>query len=146
MIRNKVFIIACLGSLLGCQSTSIETKPAPTVHVSSDEVYISPDEVYVPRKSSGVAIENRIEMQPIVRLEPKYPMAAARQGVEGFCRVSFDIELKGAGHPHNIKVLECSPSGMFEANCITAVSKWVFAYRNIQESPNGLITTCEFKI
>jgi len=141
MIRNKFFIIVCLGSLLGCQSTSIKTQPTPL-----EPVYVSPEEEYVPPPPSTSSIENRSEIKALAEIDPKYPIAAARQGIEGFCRVSFDIELNKPSRPHNIKILECSPSDIFEENCITSVSKWIFSPSNSQESPKGLITTCEFKL
>jgi outer membrane biosynthesis protein TonB len=126
MIRNRILILAVLSGIVGCQSTSSETKSFPPVIAN--------------------AVENRIELKPILHFKPMYPKEAVAKNIEGYCRVSFDIKLTESSKPSNIDVLECSPKGVFEDSCINSVEKWLFIAKNTSESPTGLITTCKFEL
>lgn len=54
-----------------------------------------------------------------------YPIAAARQGIEGFVQLGFDISTEGK--PVNIKVIKSEPEGVFDAPAICALSKWKYS-------------------
>lgn len=53
-----------------------------------------------------------------------YPISAARQGIEGFVQLGFDINTEGK--PVNIKVIKSEPEGVFDAPAICALSKWQY--------------------
>lgn len=61
------------------------------------------------------------DAQPLVRIEPQYPVRAAERGVEGTCAVRFDVTPDGT--PTNVQILTCS-SSMFERSSIRAVERW----------------------
>jgi len=126
MFRNGILILAILSGIVGCQSTSSNTKSVPPVIAN--------------------AVENRTEIKPIVHIEPMYPKEAMAKNIEGYCRVSFDIKLNESSKPSNIEILECSPKGVFEDSCVNSVEKWFFIAKNTSESPAGLITTCKFEL
>ncbi|PWW14202.1 MULTISPECIES: TonB family protein [Pseudidiomarina] len=59
---------------------------------------------------------------PIVRINPRYPEAAAAEGVEGYVEVEFWIG--NDGKPVDIKVLKSQPEGVFDDNVIAALQRW----------------------
>lgn len=61
------------------------------------------------------------DAQPLVRIEPQYPVRAAERGLEGACTVSFDVTPDGT--PTNIQILTCD-SSLFERASIRAVERW----------------------
>jgi protein TonB len=61
------------------------------------------------------------DAQPLVRIEPQYPMRAAERGVEGSCWVRFDVTPDGT--PTNINIYQCD-SSLFERASVRAVERW----------------------
>jgi protein TonB len=61
------------------------------------------------------------DAQPLVRIEPQYPVRAAERGIEGTCRVQFDVTPDGT--PTNVRIMRCD-SSLFERNVIRAVERW----------------------
>jgi TonB family protein len=55
---------------------------------------------------------------------PKYPVYAARNGVEGYVRLEFDISENG--NPININVIESFPAAVFDKVAVTALSGWQY--------------------
>jgi protein TonB len=64
------------------------------------------------------------DAQPLVRIEPQYPMRAAERGIEGSCNVRFDVTSDGT--PTNIRVLACE-SSLFERAAERAVERWRYS-------------------
>lgn len=64
------------------------------------------------------------EATPIVRIDPKYPPQAARDGKEGWVRLSFTIN--EAGGVEDIKVLEAQPKRVFDREARRALAKWKY--------------------
>jgi protein TonB len=60
---------------------------------------------------------------PLVRVEPQYPPAAARRGLEGWVQVQFTISTAGAIRD---AVVVKSSDSVFERAAVTAVSKWKY--------------------
>lgn len=58
----------------------------------------------------------------IKHVDPLYPIQAARNSVEGFVRVSFDINPNGI--PENIEIIEQDPVKTFAKVAIDAVAQW----------------------
>ncbi|MDN4501393.1 TonB family protein [Alteromonadaceae bacterium BrNp21-10] len=59
-----------------------------------------------------------------VRISPRYPMQAAREGIEGWVRLSFTIDEEGA--VEDVKVIEAYPNGVFNKEATRAVIRWRF--------------------
>ncbi|MCM2679826.1 energy transducer TonB [Echinimonas agarilytica] len=74
---------------------------------------------------SGPAAINRDgDAQPIVRIEPKYPIKAARDGKEGYVIMRFTInELGGVD---DIEVIEAQPKRVFDKEAKRALRKWKY--------------------
>lgn len=64
---------------------------------------------------------------PIVRVEPKYPVKAARDGVEGWVSLSFSVD--ELGRVANVKVIEAQPKRYFEREAVKALKKWRYKPR-----------------
>lgn len=65
------------------------------------------------------------EPKPTVRVEPKYPIGAARQSREGWTRLSFVVNEEG--HVNDVLLLESSGSADFDRESIRAVKKWKYS-------------------
>jgi protein TonB len=67
---------------------------------------------------------NNAQTKPLDRASPKYPIQASRDRIEGFVKLSFDINENG--ETANIKVIDASPEKTFDKQATLAVSKWKY--------------------
>lgn len=74
--------------------------------------------------SCSVSSYNNPQTDVTERASAKYPIQAARNRVEGYVYLSFDINEKG--ETQNIKVIEGVPKGVFDKVATAAVSKWKY--------------------
>lgn len=72
------------------------------------------------------------EYLPIVRIEPTYPSAAQRRGLEGYCDMEFTV--MKTGEVTNAVAIECS-SNTFKNNSVKAVLKWKYKPRVVNGEP-----------
>jgi protein TonB len=61
---------------------------------------------------------------PLVRIQPIYPRDAAEKRLEGWVRMEFSIDAKGA--VRNAKVIGAQPPGVFDRAAIQALRKWKY--------------------
>ena len=86
------------------------------------------------------------DAQPLVRIEPQYPMRAAERGVEGQCTVQFDVTPDGT--PTNIEILQCS-SSLFNSAVTRAVERWRYNPKIVDGVPvarRGVRTQFDFNL
>lgn len=70
---------------------------------------------------------------PIVRIEPQYPIAAARDGKEGWVQLSFTInELGGVD---DVSVIKAEPKRLFDREAIRALKKWKYKPKIVDGKP-----------
>jgi bla regulator protein BlaR1 len=84
---------------------------------------------------------------PVIRIEPKYPVEAARDNQEGSVILQFDITQDGS--TDNIEVMESFPQQVFDKNAITALKQWTYKPR-IQggqaQRQSGLKVQLDFRL
>ena len=84
---------------------------------------------------------------PIVRIEPKYPVQAARDGKEGWVQLSFTIN--EVGGVEDVKVINAEPKRIFDREAKRALRKWKYKPRVVDgkaiKQP-GLQVQLDFKI
>ncbi|MFT5634930.1 MAG: bla regulator protein BlaR1 [Cognaticolwellia sp.] len=64
------------------------------------------------------------KVYPVMRIEPKYPMQAAKESIEGAVLLKFDIS--GKGNTENIRVVASSPEKVFDKVAIEALLQWTY--------------------
>jgi periplasmic protein TonB len=84
--------------------------------------------------------------QPVRRNSPKFPEKARRGGVEGFVKMTVFVNQNGT--VDQVKVLDASPSGVFEQVAQDAIRTWEFEPGVYQgESVAGWVTqTIRFEL
>ncbi|MEE2000392.1 energy transducer TonB [Alkalimonas sp. MEB108] len=87
------------------------------------------------------------DAQPIVRIEPRYPVQAARDGLQGWVRLSFSIMEDGS--VDNVEVLEAEPRRVFDREAIRALRRWRYQPRIVDGRPqqqHGLTVQLDFTL
>lgn len=65
------------------------------------------------------------EPAPVMRVEPKYPIQAAQQQIEGYVQAKFDVSAQGK--VSNIRIIRSVPTATFDKVSITALEQWQYA-------------------
>ncbi|MGK0305700.1 MAG: bla regulator protein BlaR1 [Gammaproteobacteria bacterium] len=73
------------------------------------------------------SVDNTSMASPVIRIEPKYPVEAARNNQEGSVILQFDIAKDGS--TDNIQVLEAFPKQVFDKTAVTALKQWTYKPR-----------------
>lgn len=60
----------------------------------------------------------------IVRIDPKYPAEAAKNGIEGWVKLSFSIDTSGA--VMDVQVLDANPKRIFDREAVKALKSWKY--------------------
>ncbi len=84
---------------------------------------------------------------PIVRIDPRYPAKAARDGTEGWVKLSFDITETGA--VDNVEVIESKPRRIFDREAKRALLKWKYRAKVVDGKPvrqTGLTVQLDFTL
>ncbi|MCV2885723.1 TonB family protein [Aestuariibacter sp. AA17] len=87
------------------------------------------------------------EARPIVRVGPKYPPDAARNGLEGWVKLSFSINTDGT--VINVNIIDAEPARIFNREAKRALSKWKYKPQLIDGKPvmrNGLEVILQFTL
>ena len=86
-------------------------------------------------------------MQLVEDAGPVYPEAARAKGIEGWVRLRYDISIDG--RVENLKVLESSPPGVFDAAALAAVARWRYRPPVFDGTPSpvsGVVSTLRFEL
>ncbi|MCO7224358.1 M56 family metallopeptidase [Pleionea sp. CnH1-48] len=83
-----------------------------------------------------------LEAEPLNFVYPRYPIKAAKAGIEG--KIKFQFDLTNEGKPVNIKILESVPEGVFDKDASNAFNQWTFDVS--KHAKTGLVYTLDFKL
>lgn len=73
--------------------------------------------------TTTAAVKN--EPVPVMRVEPKYPIQAAEQKIEGYVDAKFDISAEGK--VSNVRIVRSVPQATFDKVSITALEQWQYS-------------------
>jgi protein TonB len=65
------------------------------------------------------------DLKPTKRVEPEYPIEAARSGTTGFVEVEYTVD--PSGKVSAVSVTNAKPARTFEQAAVRAVKQWEFA-------------------
>jgi len=84
---------------------------------------------------------------PIVRIEPKYPIQAARDGKEGW--VTLSLTINEIGGVEDVDVIEAEPKRIFDKEAKRALRKWKYKPKVVDGKAMrqpGLTVRLDFKM
>jgi protein TonB len=87
------------------------------------------------------------DVRPIVRVEPKYPIEATRNGIEGWAKLSFTINT--IGQVIDVKVLDAEPKRVFDREASRALKKWKYHPQVVDGVPvakSNMVVVLDFKL
>jgi protein TonB len=87
------------------------------------------------------------DVRPIVRVEPKYPIEAARNGIEGWAKLSFTIT--ALGRVKDVKVLAGEPKRVFDREASRALKKWKYRPQVVDGqavAKSNMVVVLDFKL
>ncbi|MBU2113502.1 MAG: TonB family protein [Gammaproteobacteria bacterium] len=63
-------------------------------------------------------------LAPVMRVEPRYPVQAAQQGIAGYVQIQFDVDAQG--NVINADVIKAVPEQVFAKEALVAVQQWKY--------------------
>ncbi|WP_457934453.1 energy transducer TonB [Pseudoalteromonas sp. SCSIO 43210] len=125
---------------------------APPLDTSADPVLAISDFTPVTIDDFGDDINNTInrptgDATPIVRINPKYPTTAARDGIEGWVQLSFSIS--PTGEVIDPVVINAEPKRTFNREAIRAIKRWKYRPKVIEgvaQLQTGQTVQLDFKL
>lgn len=64
------------------------------------------------------------QLASVTRIEPRYPIQAAQQGISGYVQLRFDVD--GKGKVSNVRVVNSSPEKVFDKEAVRALEQWEY--------------------
>ena len=87
------------------------------------------------------------DASPIVRINPKYPTSAARDGIEGWVQLSFNIS--PTGEVIDATVVNSEPKRIFDREALRAIKRWKYRPKIIEgvaQLQTGQTVQLDFKL
>ncbi|MCC5855468.1 MAG: energy transducer TonB [Idiomarina sp.] len=87
------------------------------------------------------------EAQPLVRVEPRYPPEASRDGIEGWVQLRFTIN--EVGGVEDIEIIAAEPRRIFDREARNALRRWRYAPQIIDGRPvrqEGMTVQLDFNL
>ncbi|WP_394185498.1 energy transducer TonB [Pseudoalteromonas tetraodonis] len=87
------------------------------------------------------------DASPIVRINPKYPTTAARDGIEGWVQLSFNVS--PTGEVIDATVVNAEPKRIFDREALRAIKRWKYRPKVIEgvaQLQTGQTVQLDFKL
>jgi len=87
------------------------------------------------------------EATPIVRINPKYPTVAAREGIEGWVQLSFNVS--PSGEVIDAQVTDSEPKRIFDREALRAIKRWKYRPKvidGVAQLQTGQSVQLDFKL
>ncbi|MBA6232137.1 MULTISPECIES: M56 family metallopeptidase [unclassified Colwellia] len=81
-------------------------------------------------------------LKPVMRVNPKYPIKAAQEGMEGSVVLKFDVTANGS--VTNVEVVNAKPAYVFDKSAVSALEKW--KYSAVGHKVEGLLVQLDFSM
>jgi TonB family protein len=88
----------------------------------------------------GAKATESTHLEPVMRVNPKYPIKAAQKGMEGSVVLRFDVTANGS--VTNVEVVNAKPAYVFDKSAVSALEKW--KYSAIGHKVEGLLVQLDF--
>ncbi|GAA6171416.1 energy transducer TonB [Colwellia sp. KU-HH00111] len=108
------------------------SKVSPEItKVNTDFSYTPTGLKMISNNTSSLAMNSQPnqDARPVVRVNPKYPINALREGIQGWVTLAFDIS--EIGQVINVKVLDSQPKRIFDKAAKQALRKWKYRAKSI---------------
>jgi len=109
-------------------SINVSAATAPSLQgLTAQQVSPPAPAAAAPSTAAQSAPSNDAEVIPLNEVLPVYPDSARRRGIEGYVKLAFTITAEG--RVENVRVLESSPTRVFDREARRAALRWRFAPR-----------------
>lgn len=104
---------------------------AVDTEINSEFTYAPPELIISNKIPTAATFTNRgnEDARPIIRVNPKYPMDALRNGLQGWVVLVFDIN--EIGEVTNVKVIDSEPKRVFDNAAKKALKKWKYKAKSV---------------
>lgn len=130
--------------------TQSADNPDTSGELSGGLTAVAPQGAVVPQLASGAQLGIAVgdtDAVPLLRVEPEYPPAALRDGIEGWVRLRFSIGR--SGQVKNVVVVDSKPAVVFDEAALRAVRKWKYQPKTVdgqQVERHGLLVRLTFEV
>jgi TonB family protein len=87
-----------------------------------------------------VSKEGKADVHPTHRIEPKYPVKAAKEGTEGSVVLKFNVEADGS--VSHVEVVNAKPADVFDKSAVTALKQW--RYKSTGKVAKNLLVQLDY--
>jgi len=111
------------------------TTLAPEINDQGPTLAYNPPEISISGNNGNIftlGSKADTEARPLIRVNPKYPITAARDGIEGWVVLAFDINT--IGEVVNISIIESQPKRIFDKAARQALKKWKYRAKSVDGS------------
>ncbi|MAJ68076.1 MAG: TonB family protein [Pseudomonadota bacterium] len=122
----------------------VESDPGPTELSVNVNPIIPGNQIAI---NTHFGQQSDTSARPIVRVNPSYPSEAARQGIEGWVQLTFDLTPQGT--VTNITVVDAEPLRIFNREAKRALAKWRYqpqVEKGVPVGQTGLQVVLTFKL